>query len=238
MSDKQHSGLSPEFDDADEGIDVGTGTRTACILLLDTSGSMSGKKISRLNDGLQRLEEDLKADDVARMSVEVAAVTFGGSVQQEMGFTLADKYRSPTLRAGGRTSMYGALLEGLEMVADRKAYYDRQGLEYNRPWVWLMTDGRPTDNGKKTSAIQEVKTVVNQKGATVFAVGIGDDADFGVLEEVSPERSPLKLKGMAFREMFIWLSNSLGSVSRSKPDQGQVPLEKPTGEHGWAEVKT
>lgn len=45
------------------------------------------------------------------------------------------------------------------------------------------------------------------------------------------ERAPLKLKGLDFREMFIWLSASMQMVSHSKVDE-QVALPPP----GWGAV--
>ena len=51
--------------------------RCACLLLLDTSGSMGGAPIRELNAGLQALREELSHDSLAMKRVEIAVVTFG-----------------------------------------------------------------------------------------------------------------------------------------------------------------
>ena len=51
--------------------------RCPCLLLLDTSGSMSGRPISELNAGLQAFQSELQADSLAMKRVEVALITFG-----------------------------------------------------------------------------------------------------------------------------------------------------------------
>ncbi|MBO9633495.1 MAG: hypothetical protein J7578_10300, partial [Chitinophagaceae bacterium] len=51
--------------------------RCPCVLLLDTSGSMSGKPIAQLNEGIQTLKKELLADPLASKRVEIAVVTFG-----------------------------------------------------------------------------------------------------------------------------------------------------------------
>lgn len=45
-------------------------------------------------------------------------------------------------------------------------------------------------------------------------------------------REPLKLKGLQFRDLFLWLSQSMQSVSRSSPGD-KISLESPSG---WAEI--
>lgn len=75
-----------------------------------------------------------------------------------------------------------------------------------------------------TQAAQRVKEEETNKRVAFFAVGV-EGADMQSLQMLSV-RSPIKLKGLNFREMFVWLSASMQRVSHSKPDE-QVPLPPP-----------
>src|SRR5262249_30834955 len=75
--------------------------RCACVLLLDVSGSMAGTPIMELNAGLTAYKDELAADSLASKRVEVAIVTFGGSVQTVCDFTTADAFHPPVLTTGG-----------------------------------------------------------------------------------------------------------------------------------------
>src|SRR5512138_3628532 len=54
--------------------------RCPVVLLLDVSGSMAGRPIDELNQGLQEFARVLKDDRLASLRVEVAVITFGGQV--------------------------------------------------------------------------------------------------------------------------------------------------------------
>ena len=61
--------------------------RCACLLLLDTSGSMHGPPITELNAGLLAFKDELMADPMAMQRVEVAVISFGPfHVQPREGF--------------------------------------------------------------------------------------------------------------------------------------------------------
>ncbi|MBC7528564.1 MAG: hypothetical protein H7308_13575, partial [Chthonomonadaceae bacterium] len=77
--------------------------RCPCILLLDTSGSMSGEPIAQLNNGLlQTFKSELMADEMALKRIELAVVTFG-PVEVISEFQSADTFNPPTLKANHDT---------------------------------------------------------------------------------------------------------------------------------------
>jgi uncharacterized protein YegL len=202
--------------------------RCPCVLLLDVSGSMTGRPLDALNAALISFKDDLAADSLAMKRVEIGIVTFG-PVKVEMPFTTASAFFPPTLQAQGDTPMGAAILEALNMVRDRKQDYRSNGISYYRPWVFLITDGEPTDAWK--AAAEAVREGEASKQFAFFAIGV-KGAKMDVLRQISSAREPLSLDGMKFRELFKWLSSSLGSVSKSTVGT-DVPLSSPAG---WASV--
>lgn len=205
--------------------------RCPCLLLLDTSGSMAGSPIDELNRGLQTFKQQLMSDGMAMQRVEIAVVSFG-PVQLISDFQTADFFLPPNLVASGDTPMGEAIEKGLAMLEMRKHIYRQAGISYYRPWIFLITDGGPTDNWKRAADQVHAGDSNQRKQFSFFAVGV-ENANMSTLAKIcSPNRPPLKLQGLCFRELFSWLSSSLSGVSRSQPGE-TVLLPAPTG---WAAV--
>lgn len=205
--------------------------RCPCVLLLDTSSSMSGRPIDELNAGLAAYRQEVLADEAASLRVEIALVTFGGTPSMVCDFTTVHSFIPPVLNASGDTQMGGGINLALDLLTTRKQVYRANRIGYYRPWLFLITDGEPTDGW--TGAAQRVREGEASKAFAFFSVGV-QGANMATLKQIGT-REPLMLQGLKFRELFRWLSASQARVSRSKTTD-EVPLPSPAGPDGWASV--
>ena len=189
--------------------------RIACALLLDTSYSMTGHPIDQLNRAFAQFCDEIKADTLAAKRAEIAVITFGGDARLEIPFTEGRDLQPRWLSADGATPMGAALNLALDQLTAQKQAYRQAGLEYFRPWLFVLTDGEPTDNKEFAAAATRLRQAEVAKSVSVFAIGIGADANLARLRDLSA-RPPLMLDGLNFGPFFTWLSSSLGSVSKSQ----------------------
>jgi uncharacterized protein YegL len=205
--------------------------RCPCVLLLDTSGSMQGAPLDAMLAGLEAFRFDLAVDPLAARRVEIAVVAFDNRIRVVQDFVPPDRFDIPFLNAEGMTHVGAAIEKALDMVEERKARYRAYDVAYYRPWIFLVTDGEPQGEAPEAveKAIARLRDAENRKQVAFFAVGV-ENANMEALSRISV-RQPLRLKGLDFREMFVWLSRSMQSVAHSRPDE-TVKLA-PTG---WAEL--
>lgn len=207
--------------------------RVPVCLCLDVSGSMSGEKISELNQGINLFYNAIKDDEVALYSAEISIVTFGTTASCVRDFSSLElQPNAPHLVAWGPTPMGEAVNLAIDLLEKRKNEYKEKGVDYYQPWLVLMTDGEPTDN--ISEAVSKVVNLVNNKKLTVFPIGIGRDANMTTLASFSPNRAPLRLQGLKFKEFFAWLSQSVSRVSQSTP--GETIKLDVEGIKGWGEI--
>jgi uncharacterized protein YegL len=204
--------------------------RCPVILLLDTSTSMAGQPIQALNRGVGVFKEDIQRDTKAALSVEVAIVGFG-PVRLIQDFTTMEEFTPVPLEADGFTPMGEAIGYAIDLLENRKAIYKENGIQYYRPWIFMITDGAPTDDWQAVA--QRVRAGELEQKFCFFAVGV-EGADMTTLKQIAPpERPPVLLNGLDFQPLFVWLSTSMKRVSTGKI--GAVLALPPVG---WGQITT
>ncbi len=195
--------------------------RCPVALVLDTSGSMSGEPIAQLNAGAQLFLDEVKRDDLARWSVDLAVYTAGGRADCLQDFIGIEQVAGlAPFAAGGNTPLGQATRMALDDLEARKKAYRDAGVPYYQPWLILISDGAPTDTWE--DAAQRARELSAQGKLVSLPVG-AQGADLSVLGQFS-SKPAVALDGLKFRELFQWLSASMARVSASTSCDASVPL--------------
>jgi len=204
-----------------------------CVLALDVSGSMAGNPIEKMNEALKEFQKELQNDFVAAQRIEVAIVTFGSTVETIIQPTLSADFEMPTLKTSGSTKLVDGVRMAINIIDERKIWYRSTGQTYFRPWIMLITDGEPDGDQDLVGLSSEIRNKVDNKAFSFYAVG-SDGYNHSKLSQIShPSTPPIPLKGLAYNELFKWLSASISLVSKSVEGQ-QIQLPS-TG--GWAQIQ-
>mgnify|MGYP001322723285 CR=1 FL=1 len=189
----------------------------ACLLLLDTSGSMVDEPIKQLNMALNEFKETGCQDPLTRERVDIAIVEFNDSPKTRQEFVPFPDMKAIQLKAGGGTDMTSAFRAAIPMVKERTRILKKAGAQPYKPWIVLISDGFD----KNIEVIsQEIAKQREEGKLHVIALGVeGYDSD--TLHKLAPN-CVIKLLGYNFSEFFNWLWKSFAVISTSAPGQKVV----------------
>ncbi len=195
--------------------------RTPCILVLDCSGSMRGEPIKQLNTGLQALEKELKEDIDASSRVQLLVIKAYGKDDADVSADWVDamNFNAPVMEASGLSPIGKAMELALLKIEEQKCLYDSCGVTSKRPWIFLISDGEPTDYGWELAA-EKCRIAQQNKKVVIHAVGT-QGANLEKLAKFSI-MAPKRLSGLKFTEFFLWLSRSVSCISRAAPNMPDI----------------
>jgi len=201
--------------------------RLPVYILADVSGSMQGTAIESVNSGIRQLHRDLMSDPQSIESAYLSIIAFSDTAQQLERLVEVSVFTPPDLVARGQTNLGDALrilldcfeLEIVRTTPEQKGDW--------RPLVFLLSDGAPTD------AVwpQYAQELHNRRPANIIAVACGEQADTGVLKQVT--ETVIQMRDMspdAFKAFFRFVSASVKQTSAkvgSLPDGTGITLPPP-----------
>lgn len=146
------------------------------VLVIDVSGSMSGRKIEQARAAGRQLLQSLTPQDRFRLidfSSDVRSFRDGWSTATAPNVRAATAYLDG-LRATGGTNIQGALEEALATDSP----------DDRLPLVLFLTDGAPTVGETRPDAIARRAGDLRRQ-RRVFTFGIGADVDASLLEQLA-----------------------------------------------------
>jgi uncharacterized protein YegL len=150
------------------------------FFLIDTSGSMKGKKMGELNTVMEELIPEIRRVGEADTEVKIAVLTFGTQVRWMYSEPIPiEDFEWARLRADGVTSM-GEAFKELSARMSRNSFHKSPSLSF-APVIFLMTDGYPSDDYKP--ALAELQQNSWYKFGLKAALGIGNEANDDMLAE-------------------------------------------------------
>lgn len=193
----------------------------ACLLLLDTSGSMSGDPINNLNYAINVFKDEVIKDEKTRNIVDIAVVEFNDETRVVQEFVPIEQLNPIELQAGGTTEMGDAILTAIDMVDERSRFYYQTGTVPYKPWIVVISDGGPTDD--ITDAVKKIKDHEENGKIKVFALGV-EGYDSQTLHRLAGKKV-MRLQGHSFDGFFNWLNKSMRNMSKVAP--GEKPQAEP-----------
>ncbi|XP_032996621.1 inter-alpha-trypsin inhibitor heavy chain H4 [Lacerta agilis] len=157
------------------------------VFVIDTSGSMSGKKIEQTKEAMKKILEDLNPED------HFSLVLFDGTVSvwkssllpaTEENVERAKRYVE-NIYAGGSTNINDALQTAINLLdKDTKA----ESLpDQSVSMIILLSDGQPNTGETNIDRIQRNIREANNGKYFIYCLGFGFDVSYTFLEKMALE---------------------------------------------------
>lgn len=198
----------------------------ACVLLVDTSSSMGESgAIHSLNEGIARFKEQLSKDGMAKRRVDVAIIEFNSIVTLVQDFSPVFRLKDIKLTANGMTAMGEAIEFAIDKVKERNNLYAEMGTPCFKPWIFMITDGLPTDNIENAIKKVQEEEAKGRFGKLRFIVlGVGN-YDRNTMFQIT--NRVLEMKDIDFSKTFDWMAESMIEISVSRVGAEAIPGRLP-----------
>jgi Ca-activated chloride channel family protein len=178
------------------------------VFVLDTSGSMAGKKLEQAKKALQFCVENLNSGDrfeIVRFSTEVEPLFDKLVPASSRNRDEADQFIK-NLKPIGGTAIDDALKQALSLR-------NENGGNDSRPFVVIfLTDGRPTIGETDETQIVAAVKRANEGRTRIFCFGIGTDVNTHLLDKITEETRAFSQYVLPEEDLEVKLSNFYAKI--------------------------
>jgi len=176
------------------------------VLVLDTSGSMRGKRMTQARNALKYCLGNLEKHD--RFAVLNFATTVNRYTEKLLPATSDQVEQAKKwvdgLEATGGTAINDALLSALEL---------RSSDEGRTFTIVFFTDGRPTIGETDADKIQKNVLAKNTANTRIFTFGVGDDLNATFLDQLAEQSRALSTYVREFEDIEAKVSGLYAKIS-------------------------
>ena len=122
------------------------------VFLLDTSASMEGEGIRRLNEGIKNFKEQFSLSKTAESTLDIAIVEFNAHAKVVQDFVHLSEMKCVEFKASGECNMGEGIDLAIDMAVKRREFYKDSGIGFLKPWIFMISAGAPGDDIEEARA--------------------------------------------------------------------------------------
>lgn len=211
---------------------------TPVLILCDNSGSMQ-RYVDTVNQCIESLINDLKANTVLSHKIDLRIVSFNTGYNEILPFTMVDHIDASKLRKVQKEELatyFGtALSKAVEELTAEKAVFKDSHAEYTQPNLIVLSDGYPEyENASVTAAgIAAVQNKIKNERWNCIPIFIGHDYGNNIMKDISVPDSYGNKTVITFDSSdkksdiiaaFKFASMSVGAVGEQAGDASYKPM--------------
>ena len=186
--------------------------RLPIFFVIDVSESMTGEPIELMEKGIENIVSSLRQDPHSLETVFISVIAFAGKAKTIAPLVDLISFYPPKIPVGGGTSLGSALnvlMDEIDTNVNKTTYEIRGDWE---PIVFLITDGKPTDDPSQAITRWQDKYA---KNASLIAITLGLNADIDILNQVAnPVLALENTDKNQFFKFIEWVSASVKAQSQ------------------------
>lgn len=186
--------------------------RMLCLLLVDTSDSMTGQHLEELDTALDQFSQKLCNNRLLleRLDLDVAIVEFNSTANIVQPFMPIQYMESVQLTAGSGSDITVGLQKAIDMIDKHRQSCIDEGSQLLCPWIVMITDGGFTDS--IDCLAEEIARLDNEDKLRLWAFTV-QGANTESIYKLCNGKRVIELKDYDFTNVFDCFIKSMGCGS-------------------------